>query len=100
MPLDLATVTQEMFDAHRGETFVMRASADAAVDVELLETEPLSTPAGAVRTSFLVRFRAADKRVLPQRIYALEHPVMGTMEIFLVPVGADAVGMRYDAVFS
>ena len=37
---------------------------------------------------------------MPQLIYSLEHATLGTLEVFLVPVGPDAVGMRYDAVFS
>jgi hypothetical protein len=100
MTLDLASATKEMFDAHKGTTFLMRVTANETLALELLATEPLSTPAGATRTSFLVRFRAAERRVLPQRTYELEHPVMGAMAIFLVPSGPDAVGMRYDAVFS
>jgi hypothetical protein len=100
MIVDLASVTREMFDAQKGTTFSMRVTPDETLALELLVTEPLSTPAGARRSSFLVRFRAAERRVLPQRMYELVHPVMGTMEIFLVPAGPDTVGMRYDAVFS
>lgn len=100
MNVDLAALTKDQFEAHRGTTFVMRVGVEETVTVELVSTESLPTPKDAKRGSFLVRFRAAEKRVLPQQIYALEHPVLGTMEIFLVPAGPDAVGMRYDAVFS
>ena len=100
MPLDLATVTKEdKFDAHLGTRFVMRASAEHAIEVELLETSPLPSAPNAKRASFLLRFRASEPRALPQRIYALEHAALGTFELFLVPCGPDTVGMRYDAVF-
>jgi hypothetical protein len=38
--------------------------------------------------------------VLPQAIYQLEHDRMGTMDIFLVPIGPDGQGMGYEAVFN
>jgi hypothetical protein len=38
--------------------------------------------------------------VLPQRIYPFEHPDLGAFEVFIVPVGADPDGVRYEAVFS
>ncbi len=100
MPLDLATVTKEQFDAHLGTTFLMRVSPEQTLALELFATEPLSTPTGAVRRSFLLRFRAQERSARPQQIYPLEHAALGTMEVFLVPAGPDAVGMIYDAVFS
>ena len=100
MAVDLATITKETFDAHRGERFLLRVSADRTIELELLETEPLPTRAQATRQAFLVRFRANDRGHVPQQIYPLEHATLGTFELFLVPAGPDAVGMRYDAVFS
>lgn len=38
--------------------------------------------------------------VLPQGTYALHHPRLGTIEIFLVPVGQDAQATRYEATFN
>jgi hypothetical protein len=38
--------------------------------------------------------------VLPQRIYHLEHPEVGGFDLFLVPVGPNAQGMQYEAVFT
>jgi hypothetical protein len=100
MTVDLATLTKEMFDPHLGSRFLMHVAPDRTIELELIATEPLSTPANAKRPSFLVRFRAAEGGHVPQQIYVLEHPVMGRLEIFLVPAGPDGVGLRYDAVFS
>ena len=53
------------------------------------------------RAPFALQFRTpAVMGYVPQRIYALTHSVLGTVEIFLVPLGADADGMRYEAVFA
>jgi hypothetical protein len=36
----------------------------------------------------------------PQAIYTVEHPALGPLAIFLVPVGVKGRGMQYEAVFS
>jgi hypothetical protein len=45
-------------------------------------------------------FRSASNAVVPQGIYRLEHASLGSFEPFLVTIGPDAVGMRYEAVFT
>src|SRR4051794_37061666 len=100
MTLDLATVTRDVFAACVGTTFTLRASADHALALELIETTALPTRPNAPRGAFLARFRVREPSALPQRIYALEHPELGAFELFLVPAGPDSVGMRYDAVFA
>ncbi|MFA5836997.1 MAG: hypothetical protein WC837_08595 [Bellilinea sp.] len=37
---------------------------------------------------------------LSQQIYRLAHEKMGSLELFLVPLGPDQTGMRYEAIFS
>ncbi|HET9650808.1 MAG TPA: hypothetical protein VFP36_01390 [Usitatibacter sp.] len=37
---------------------------------------------------------------LPQATYALRHPRLGTIEVFLVPVAQDATTRRYEATFN
>jgi hypothetical protein len=37
---------------------------------------------------------------LPQGTYRLIHPQLRERDLFLVPIGPDAAGMRYEAVFS
>lgn len=103
MPVDLATVTRDTFEPHRGTRFALHTGDDAGpetvLEIELLDIQGLPTAPGR-RAAFLLRFRAGSPAALPQRIYRLEHPVLGALELFLVPAGPDAVGMRYDAVFS
>ena len=49
---------------------------------------------------FSLIFRGPMTPVLPQGIRELEHATLGTMRLFLVPVGPDESGMRYEAVFN
>ncbi len=78
----------------------------ATLEVELTEcrTLPNPGPKGAQRVPFAVIFRGPLQPVLPQRIYKLECKLeagsVGPLEIFIVPVGPDGVGMRYEAIFS
>ena len=55
---------------------------------------------GPHREPFSLTFLGPGDPVLPQRIYRLEHAELGSLEIFLVPVGRDARGTRYEAAFS
>jgi hypothetical protein len=72
------------------------------LEFELIECRTLITPRGdgAQRAPFAVIFRGPHQPVLAQRIYKLEGGLVGPLEIFIVPVGPDVSGMRYEAVFS
>ncbi len=100
MAIDLARVTKETFAPHLGSRFALPLT-DGVLELELFAVDALPTPPNAPRASFALRFRTpAVTGHVPQRIYPLAHPVLGTLEIFLVPLGADAAGMRYEAVFA
>src|SRR4051812_36752554 len=100
MTIDLASVTRETFAPHLGSRFTV-ALSDGALELELYAIESLRASPSAPRAPFVLRLRTpAVTAYLPQQIYALAHPALGTLEIFLVPLGADASGMRYEAVFA
>jgi hypothetical protein len=74
---------------------------DGRLDLELVEARALTTeaPAGH-RAPFRLEFRGPAEPVLGQRIHRLESDVLGPLEIFLVPVGRDAGGATYEAIFA
>jgi hypothetical protein len=76
--------------------------AGQALELELVGADPLGSgdPAPGRRRPFSLIFRGPPAPVLPQRIYRLENAAMGALEIFLVPIGPDAAGLRYEAIFS
>ena len=56
---------------------------------------------GAAREPFSLIFRAAGVHFhLAQGIYLLEHGGHGELHVFLVPIGPDEAGMRFEAVFN
>jgi hypothetical protein len=71
--------------------------------LELVEVADLgdeSSGALVSRRPFSLIFREPGSAHLPQRIYAIQHPALGWLDLFLVPIGADQGGMRYQAIFN
>lgn len=88
-----------------GAAFTIRFP-DGTLELTLGTVEPLGSRAPradlpALRTEpFSLVFLGPLAPVLPQRTWALEHPVLGTHEVFLVPLGPQEGRMRYEAVFN
>ena len=38
--------------------------------------------------------------MMPQRIYPLVHETLGSLELFIVPIGPREGGMVYEAIFT
>jgi len=49
---------------------------------------------------FSVFFKGSLEFLLPQATYRLAHPQMGEFDLFLVAVGQEADGYRYEAVYN
>lgn len=84
-----------------GEEFRV-AAGEAVVTLVLSEVTDLARREnpGPRRQPFSLVFRGPLRPLLAQRIWPLEHPALGRLEIFLVPIGPDATGMRYEAIFN
>ncbi len=108
----METFTLQTFAPHLGERFRLRLGAGETFELALIEATDLSGgPATATATAspqesarrprppFSVVFRGPPGVLLPQRIYRVEHDRIGAFDLFLVPIGPDAAGMRYEAVF-
>lgn len=94
---DLASLTAQDFREHLGTRFATR---EPAAQWELIEVSGLGEAGAAgLRTPFSLIFRGPLEPLLPQGIQRLEHAGLGELDLFLVPVGPDEAGMRYEAVF-
>lgn len=89
------------FQQHLGTVFSGRL-ADGEVPFQLVEAAPLRNHPvpHAYRQPFSLMFRNEAAILLPQQSYLLSHSEMGEQAIFLVPVGRDATGFLYQAVFN
>ncbi|MFZ6026725.1 MAG: DUF6916 family protein [Chloroflexota bacterium] len=99
---DLETLTLQSFLPLLNQRFAIHLDDGNAYELELIEAAKAGSPAQPeMRQPFALHFvNSRRDAYLPQRIYTLEHPEFGTMEVFLVPLGAEADGMRYEAIFS
>lgn len=95
----LENFTVGTFSGRIGETFRIRSGASRALDLSLVSATALGESSERGRP-FSILFRGPEDYVLPQGIYRLEHAQIGAFEIFLVPIGPDEAGMRYEAVFN
>ena len=84
------------------QQFTMRIDDTTVVGIELVEAGESTVNPGmdGKRVPFSIVFRSAVQDVLPQRIYRVSHAEMGAFDLFLVPIGRDAEGVRYEAIFS
>jgi hypothetical protein len=97
----LEALTHESFRPHVGTAFRVEYAPAASATLTLVEVTVLGGGAGAARRQpFSLLFRGPREPVLPQRIYRLEHEGMGALELFIVPIGPDGEGMRYEAIFT
>jgi hypothetical protein len=97
-PPDLATLRIDDFARHRDAVFDLQSPA-GAVPLKLVKVDPAGE-SGRAGGAFSLLFTAPKGPGLPQAIYPVKHPALGTMEIFLVPIGPLAGGNGYQAIFT
>lgn len=101
--VELAGLTLTRFAPFVGSSFSVALSPPWNLRLELAEASPLSPQTsltGAFRAPFRLIFHGPAQPVQPQATVPLDHPELGRLEIFLVPIGPDARGMRYEAIFT
>ena len=102
----LERFTLATFAEHLNDTFHLYPESGMDLELVLVEAIDLSTEgqrsasATEPRAPFSIVFRGPRTPILPQRIYRVAHPEIGDFELFLVPIGPDEQGMRYEAVFT
>lgn len=85
------------FSGHIGDDFRIHPEDSSPLEVELISATGLGESPGR---PFSIVFRGPKDILLPQRIYRMEHTEIGSFEIFLVPIGPDEKGLRYEAIFN
>lgn len=95
-------LSHDDFSGKVGQVFSIGDSGAPPIPLTLTEAELVEAQAGppGLRPPFSLVFVARDPRVLPQRIYRLAHGDLGDLDIFLVPIGKSADGVRYQATFN
>ncbi len=102
----LENIEEAHFAQHLGDRYRLCLSDSQFATLELIEVTSLGSrtapqaPGDGRREPFSIIFRGSPETCLEQRIYRLEHAQMGTLDLFLVPIGKDEQGFCYEAVFN
>ena len=98
----LEKLTIDTFRPLVGCTFRVLVDERWELRARLTAVESLNeaSASGRPREPFTLFFHAPPEARLPQRTYRVEAEGIEPMDLFLVPIGADPDGMRYQAVFT
>lgn len=90
------------FQPYLNEVFSIRLDETQSLDLELISvTELGETTQVGERGPFSLHFLGpVSAQYLQQHTYHLENEKMGAIDVFIVPLGAEAGRMRYEAIFA
>ncbi|MEJ0075789.1 MAG: hypothetical protein WDO17_10130 [Alphaproteobacteria bacterium] len=96
--MSLASLKPADFEPHIGHMFAIEANGQQ-VDLKLAAVERVGA---AVREggAFSLLFLSAPGPFVPQGVYPLQHPTLGTFELFMVPLGPKDGGNSYQIIFT
>jgi hypothetical protein len=90
----------ETFRPTVGQTYEV-VFPDGRLPLTLAEARPLGTAVKpGMRAPFALTFRGKPGLRLPQYTYRLENAALGELDIFIVQIGDDAEGAKFEAIFT
>ena len=99
-----ADLTRSTFSDLLHSAFKLHVEPLQQVEIELIEVGNLPcervAPAVNPEGQFMLQFRGPSERPFGQSTYRVEHVKLGEFTLFLVPVGQNAGGRFYEAVFN
>jgi hypothetical protein len=102
----LDTATSATFQPHVGDRFEVTPQQGEPFEAVLSSCEettygsPADWHQAAQRVPFSLLFHGPADTPVRQQICGFRHPQLGEFELFIVPLGPDDQGMRYEAVIS
>jgi hypothetical protein len=91
-------LTKNIFEQNLNTKFWLVDDRSESYPIDLVEIA--NEHSSAQQEQFALRFRGDRNQVLSQRIYPMKHDSIGEFDLFLVPIGRDATGTFYEAVFN
>jgi hypothetical protein len=88
--------TLEKFAQHTGSQFLMHLQDSQTVGLELDSVKDLGSSAQHIQFSLI--FKGPTSAPIEQKIYRLDHPDLGPLDLFLVPIARDQAGVQYEAI--
>jgi hypothetical protein len=98
MPDELLTF--ETFSDKVDQAFVLDEPDAPPIELKLIEAKPVKNYLNAARAPFSLLFTTQGDFILPQRLYRLRNEALGTLTIFIVPIGRTGDTVTYQAIFN
>jgi hypothetical protein len=92
----LEDIKSEEFTVLKGTSLELEANGQRHT-LQVIEVRLYDPHSERPQPPFSVVLLAGDALLLP---YWLHHPARGALDLFMVPLGPDACGMRYEIVFN
>ena len=101
----LLNLSADDFSPHVGDRFVLESESQGSVAVQLVEATPLKHSADRPRElpqreAFSLVFSAPGQAQLTQDTFQVRHTALGSLSMFLVPVGPTGSTRQVEAVFA
>ncbi len=95
----LDSLKREDFDPYLGTELPLTV-AGQPTQALLAEVRTLSSPSPRAAAPFALTFVVPRELPVGQGTHCLVHPTLGALELFMVPIGPEPRGMRYEAIFN
>jgi hypothetical protein len=86
------------FSKHTNSKFKIHFYENLVIEAELIEVLDLKKAENLM--SFSLVFLLPANSPIEQRTFRVEHSEMGWIDLFLVPIGQNEKGIRYEAIFN
>ena len=94
----LGYFTLDQFSPEVDSKFLMHYGDGRTAELRLVSaTDVGSSPR---QTQFSLIFQGPTDAPLFQSIFRLDHETLGTLDLFLVPIGRNETGVQYEAIFN
>lgn len=94
-------LTSQDFAACKDENFSVHLAPDMVITTKLIQVTEFKSFSPLERLPFSLVFKTVGTlNGFPQGMYVMENHTIGNLDVFLVPIGPDPDGMKYEAVFS
>lgn len=95
----LEKLGKQDFDPLVGQKVKVTAGALSG-ELAVAETAELASPSPRSTKPFRIILRSREDWRAPQGIFRVEHPTLGALDMFAVPIGPDSLGWCYEIVFN
>ncbi|MEZ4903412.1 MAG: hypothetical protein R2822_17430 [Spirosomataceae bacterium] len=97
----LEKLTIADFQPHINHLFSIRFTPEVVQKAQLISVVAWGSKTDKFRQPFTLEFETElTQAYYLQGIFELIHPIMGELSLFMVPIGSQGKGMRYEVVIS